>query len=89
MKLLKKTEAGKTYNTDKSNLKILYRNKGSVAGDNNKNPAEEIYLITGTAEVTLKNETWEVEPPAKVEFPAKTYHRIKALTDISFIVFEV
>jgi hypothetical protein len=37
------------------------------------------------AEVTLKHLTKTVKAPAKIEFPAKTYHKIKDLTDIAFI----
>ncbi len=86
MKLLKENEKGKTFQAE--GFKILYRNEGTIAGDNEENPEEVIYFITGSAEITLKDKTWTIEAPAKVEFPAKTYHKIKALTDISFVVFE-
>jgi len=86
MELIKENEKGKTYQAD--DFKILYRNKGTISGDNAENPEELIYLTTGSAEITLKDKTWTVEAPAKIEFPAKTYHKIKALTDISMIVFE-
>jgi hypothetical protein len=86
MKLIKENSKGKTYQSD--NFKILYKNKDSIAGDNKINPKEEIYFITGEAEITLENKIWKIKSPTKIEFPAKTYHKIKALTDISFIVFE-
>ncbi len=86
MKLIKENESGKTYKTDK--FKILYRNKDSISGDNSINPKELIYFITGSAEITLKDKTWILKSPAVIDFPANTYHKIKALTDISFIVFE-
>jgi mannose-6-phosphate isomerase-like protein (cupin superfamily) len=86
MRLIKENEKGKTFQAE--GFKILYRNKNSVAGDNEENPEELIYFITGSAEITLKDRTWTIESPAKVEFPAKTYHKIKALTDVSFVVFE-
>jgi len=86
MKLIKENEKGKTYQAN--GFKILYRYKGRIAGDNSENVKETIYFITGSAEITLRDKTWTVEAPAKVEFPVKTYHKIKALTDISFIVFE-
>ena len=76
IKLIKDNEKGKTYQTD--NFKILYRYKGVIIGDNSKNVEELIYLITGSAEVTLKDSTVIVQAPAKIEFPAKTYHKIKA-----------
>ena len=86
MKLIKDNEKGKTYQTD--NFKILYRNKGTVTGDNSENVEELIYLISGSAEITLRDSTSIVEAPAKIKFPAKTYHKIKALTDISLVLFE-
>jgi len=86
MKLIKENEKGKTYQVD--GFKIFYRYKDAIAGDNSENPEEIIYFITGSAEITLQNKTWTIEAPAEVEFPAKTYHKIKALTDISFTLFE-
>lgn len=85
MKLIKENDKGKTYQAD--GFKIFYRHKDSISGDNAKNPEELIYLIAGSAEITLRNDTWTIEAPAKIEFPANTYHKIKALTDISFILF--
>ncbi len=86
MKLLYENKNGKTYEADK--FKILYRNKDSIAGNNSINPKERIYFITGSSEITLKDKTWILKSPAVIDFPANTYHKIKALTDISFIVFE-
>ena len=86
MELIKENEKGKTYQTD--SFKILYRNKGAIAGDNSENMEEELYLVQGSAEVTLKEDTKIVNAPVKIEFPAKTYHKIKALTDIVLILFE-
>ncbi|UZR97508.1 hypothetical protein [Chondrinema litorale] len=83
--LLKENEYGKTYQAD--GFKILYRNKGTTIGDNDINAEELIYIITGSAEITLRDKTWKVDAPAKIEFPAKTYHKIEALTDISFILY--
>lgn len=86
IKLIKENEKGKTYQAE--GFKILYKYKDKIAGDNSENVKELIYFIIGSAEITLKDKTWVVESPAKVEFPAKTYHKIKAITDISFILFE-
>jgi len=86
MKLINKNERGKTYQADA--FKILYRNKDSIAGDNDESGREFVYFITGSAEITVEDKTWTIESPEKVEFPAKTYHKIKALTDISFIIIE-
>lgn len=86
MKLIKDDKKGRVYQAEK--CKIFYRHKGSVSGDNKKNSEELIYLISGSASVALQDKTWKVDAPAKVEFPAKTYHRIEALTEIIFILFE-
>jgi len=86
MKLIKENEKGRKYQAE--GFKIYYRNKGAVSGDNETNPNELIYLISGSAKVTLKGSSWDVEAPAKIEFPAKTPHKLEALTDITFILFE-
>ncbi len=86
MKLIKDNDKGKTYETN--NFKILYRYKGMIAGDNSINPKEVIYFITGSAEITLEDKTWIIQSPEKIIFPEKTYHKIKAITDISFIVID-
>jgi mannose-6-phosphate isomerase class I len=84
--LIKDNESGKVYQTD--NFKIYYRNKDTISGDNSKNKAEIIYLITGSAEITIEDKTWTADAPARIEIPAKTYHKIKALSDVSFVLFE-
>lgn len=86
IELIKSNEKGKTYQAD--GFKILYRYKDSVAGDNAKNVKELIYLITGKAQFTIDDNTEFVEAPAIIEIPAKTFHKIKAETDISFILYE-
>ena len=85
IKLIKDKKEGKNYQAD--DFKIYYRYKGAIAGDNSDNVKEIIYLITGKAEVTLKDSAWIADAPAKIEFPAKTYHKIKALTDIAFVLY--
>jgi len=83
--LVKENEKGKTFQAE--DFKILYRNKDSISGDNSANKAEVIYLITGSAEITLKQKVKVVHAPAKIVFPEKTYHKIKAITDISMVLF--
>ena len=86
MELIKENEKGKKYQAD--GFKIYYRNKGTISGDNAENPKELIYLISGSAEITIKEKSWKIESPAEVEFPAKTPHKFKSLTDTIFLVFE-
>jgi hypothetical protein len=85
IKLIKEKKEGKNYQAD--GFKILYRYKDTIAGDNSENVEELIYLISGKAEITLRYSTEIVEAPAKIEFPAKTYHKIRAITDIAFVLF--
>ena len=84
LKLIKQDYRGKVYETD--NLKIFYRKKNSISGDNSENVAETIYFVHGSAEITLEDKAWKIKAPEKIEFPAKTYHKIKALTDIIFVL---
>ena len=86
LKLIKEKKEGKNYQAD--SFKVYYRYKDMVAGDNAENVKEVIYLISGKAEFTLENKIWIEESPAKIEFPAKTYHKIRAITDIAFVLFE-
>jgi len=86
VKLVKEDGKGKIYQID--DFKIYYRNKDTISGDNSENKAEIIYFITGSAEITIENAVWQAEAPAKIEIPAKTYHKIRALSDISFVLFE-
>jgi mannose-6-phosphate isomerase-like protein (cupin superfamily) len=86
MELIKKNSSGETYHAEK--CKILYRYKGSISGDNEINPAEVIYFINGSAEVQIKDKKVIVNSPEKIIIPAKTFHKIIALTDISFVIFD-
>lgn len=86
IKLIKEDDRGQNFQAD--DFKILYRHKGKYAGDNNINKHESIYFITGSARITIEDKTWEIKSPAKIEIPKETYHKIDALTDISFVLFE-
>lgn len=86
MQLVKDNDKGRTYQADK--LKILYRREGSISGDNSENVEEHLYFIEGSAKITLVEDEWTIRAPVKVHFPANTYHKIEALTDISFVLLE-
>ncbi len=86
IELIKEDSKGKVYRVD--DFKIYYRNKGSISGDNSNNPKEVIYLISGSAGVAIKSSQKTLKAPMKIEIPAKTYHKIKALSDVIFILFE-
>ncbi|MFA7286280.1 MAG: hypothetical protein WC052_01270 [Patescibacteria group bacterium] len=86
MKLIRDDLKGKVY--EAAGLKIFLRNRESVSGDNSENAAELIYLLKGMAEVTTGDRIYKIQGPAKIEFPARTYHKIKALTDIVFVLLD-
>ena len=85
MKLIKENLKGQTYQLN--DYKICYRNKNSISWDNKINKKETIYLISWSAEFTIDTETKKITAPEKIEFPAKTYHKIKAITDICFLLY--
>jgi hypothetical protein len=84
--LIKENEKGKNYQAD--GFKIVYRHKGAVSGDNAENVNETLYLVTGKAEVTILDKVEVYTAPAQFEIPAKTYHKIVALEDLSCLLFE-
>lgn len=86
LKLLKENKKGSTYQAQ--DFKVCYRNKGSVSGNNNTSPQKYIYLISGKAEVTAEDEVKEYAAPCFFCIPAKTYHKIEAKTDLSFVLME-
>jgi mannose-6-phosphate isomerase-like protein (cupin superfamily) len=86
LKLIKENEKGRVYQGN--GFKVVYRNKGAISGNNAENAHEFLYFITGAAEVTIENKTEMIEAPAKIEIPAKTYHKIIPQTDVSCILFE-
>ena len=55
MKLIKEDNRGKVFETH--TFKIFYRKKGSISGDNDANPYENIIFIKGEALVFLKDKT--------------------------------
>ena len=86
MELVKDDTKGKVYQAN--GFKIFYRNKNTISGDNSKNQQETIHLIIGHASITLESATQNVEAPKTFKFPKETYHKIEAITDIVFLVFE-
>lgn len=83
--IAKENDKGKLYQAD--DFKIAYRHKGTDSGDNDINPEEIIYLISGSIEFTLGQETETVTAPAKLYIPARTYHKLHALEDVVFLIF--
>ncbi len=90
LKFIKEKNGFKSYQAEDSmgrEFKIYYGEKDAVAGDNNINPKETIYLIDGEVEIIINNKIETVKAPAEFQIPEKTYHKITALTDIKFLVF--
>ena len=84
LKFIKKKNGFTSYQAD--GFKIYYGEKGSVAGDNNKNPEELIYLLQGRMNVTVENKTVECTAPSEIYIPAKTYHKLESKTKTIFLV---
>ncbi len=90
LKFIKEKNGFESYQAEDSTgrgFKIYYGKKGAIAGDNNINPKETIYLIDGEVELVIDNKIEIVKAPAEFQVPEKTYHKITALTDIKFLVF--
>ena len=86
IRLLREDDRGQIYQCQ--GFKVFYKIKGSVSGNNDINPEKKIYLITGTAEITKGTRTKTVHAPTYMEIPANTFHKIIALTNISFIILD-
>ena len=87
LKFVKEKNGFKSYQSERG-FKIYYGDKGSIAGDNNINPEEVIYLINGKIRIIIDDKIDEFNFPAEIKIPAKIYHKLEALTDVTFIVFE-
>jgi mannose-6-phosphate isomerase-like protein (cupin superfamily) len=83
--LYKQNEKWKSYKTN--NFDIFYRNASTIAGDNEINKYEHVFLVSWQAKITIKDKYKVVYSPCEFEFPANTYHKIEAITDIIFLVF--
>ena len=86
MELIKDDQKGRVYQDGK--IKVFYRKEGSVSGDNSINVEELIYLINGSVELTVDDKVENLDAPARIKIPEKTYHKIVALSDITFILLE-
>ncbi len=70
-----------------SNLYI--ETKGRCLGITKKTQRKiYIYLVSGTVAVIVDKDRSEYITPATFNIPAKTYHRIEAVTDIVMALFE-
>jgi hypothetical protein len=64
IRLIKENKKGKNYVAD--GFDLFYRYKNTISGDNSENMKEKIYLITGSAEVTIKNSVKVIKAPSKI-----------------------
>jgi quercetin dioxygenase-like cupin family protein len=56
--------------------------KGATASDHSHNHQETLFLMNGTAEAIIGNDTKIINTPAKVVIPPNVYHKFTALTDL-------
>ena len=86
MKLIKDKESKKVFE-DENGVRFYECKKGEILGDNNINPKELIYLVSGSVELDIDGNLKKIDYPAKIEIPEKTYHKIEAVEDIKFLLF--
>ena len=85
LSVIKSDERGTIYNCEKMNF--LVRKKGTISSDHTHTEGEDIFLVEGKIELTVENETKEVEAPVKIEILPNIYHKIIALTDIRILYY--
>ena len=83
--IIKSDERGTIFNCEKINY--LTRKKHTISSDHTHAEGEEVFLVEGKIELTVGDQTKEVEAPIKIEIPPNVYHKITALTDIRILYF--
>ena len=81
--ILKSDDRGVMYNCD--TLKCVVRKKGSISGNHIHSDPEILYLVSGSATVTVGDETTVVEAPMKIQIPGNIHHQLFADSDIIFL----
>lgn len=85
LKFIKEKNGFRSYQA--ASFKVYYGKKDSIAGDNKINSKEKIYLLSGKMHVTIDKVTKLYTAPVELNIPAKTYHKLEALTEIIFLIF--
>ena len=85
LSVIKSDDRGTIYDCEKINF--LSRKKGTISSDHTHAEGEDIFLVEGRIELTVGDETKEVEAPIKIELPSNVYHKIIALTDIRILYY--
>lgn len=83
--IVKEDENGIIYDCDKA--KLIIKKKDSVSADHSHKEQEILFLLEGTAEISIGDEKNIIEAPVKVEIPSDIYHKILALSDIKLLHF--
>lgn len=81
--IIKAEERGTIYSCDK--LKFIHRKKNTISADHTHTVVEILYLIFGTIEITVGEETTTLSTPTKIIIPAGVYHKVFALTDFMML----
>lgn len=81
--ILKSDERGIIYDCDK--VRFLARKKGTTSGDHIHPEPETLYLVSGTAKLTVDDRTETITAPVKISLEGNVRHKLFALTDIEFI----
>jgi mannose-6-phosphate isomerase-like protein (cupin superfamily) len=64
---------------------LHFRKADCTGGDHEHENEEIIFLISGELTAEDKDESKKASAPAKIIFPAKTWHKVTYKTDVIFI----
>ena len=81
--IVKEDERGIIYDCGK--VGYIFRKQRTISANHTHEDAETLYLVEGKVELTIGDETQEVEAPIKIEIPSNVYHKLLALTDIRMV----
>lgn len=87
IKIRYQDERGIIYDLDK--VSLVRRKAGTVSGDHIHPEEEVLFLTKGEAEITIDGQVETAKAPAKFCFGANSRHKIKAITDIEFIYYQL
>ena len=60
----------------------VHLQKWAIVSDHTHTHQETVFLMAGTVEMIMGNETQTITAPQKIVIPANTYHKFTALTDV-------
>ena len=80
VKIIEQYEGCVAYDCD--TVYYICLDKGAQASDHTHEHEETVYLMDGSVEFILGDETHVVNSPSKITIPPDTYHKFTALSDV-------